>query len=217
MTCRILIVDDHPIFRAGLRNIIELEDKLKVCGEAGTVAEALEAFRKQKPDFVIVDLNLAEGSGLDLIRRLRCSSRLTKVLVTSMHNELLFAERTMRAGADGYISKDDAPSSLINAIYEILTAGFYISPGLSSHIAKRHMLGIADREGSPEKVLSDRELEVFTLIGKGKPTREIAKNLNLSVKTVDTHKEHIKHKLGIKDNTVLIQQAVLWVVREQII
>nr|WP_020406505.1 response regulator transcription factor [Hahella ganghwensis] len=187
MKTRILVVDDHPIFRAGLKNILNLEDKLEVCWEAGTVADALELFRKERPDFIILDLNLGDGSGLDLIRRFRTSSRLTKILVASMHNELLYAERTMRAGADGYLCKDDALGSLVKAIYEILTAGYYISPRLSRHIAKKHVLGTTDLEGVPETVLSDRELEVFTMTGRGKSTRDIAQNLSLSVKTVDIY------------------------------
>ncbi|WP_164887402.1 response regulator transcription factor [Hahella sp. KA22] len=212
-----LIVDDHPIFRDGLTSLINKEGDMSVCAEASEINSALELFKAYEPDVVIVDLNLVDGNGLELIKRLRLISHSVKILVASMHSESFFGERSLRAGANGYICKEETPRSLINAIRELLNSGFYMSPKLSNIIAKRHLANAENGDSRPECILSERELEVFTMVGKGSSTKEIAHKLNLSIKTIDTYKEHIKRKLGIKDNTALIQQAVVWMVSESML
>ncbi|WLQ16343.1 response regulator transcription factor [Hahella aquimaris] len=217
MIHKVLIVDDHPIFRDGLTSLINKEGDMSVCAEASDIYSALELFNAYEPDVVIVDLNLVDSNGLELIKRLRLTSHSVKILVASMHSESFFGERSLRAGANGYICKEETPRSLINALRELLNNGFYMSPKLSNIIAKRHLANAENGDSRPECILSERELEVFTMVGKGSSTKEIAHKLNLSVKTIDTYKEHIKRKLGIKDNTALIQQAVVWMVRESML
>jgi len=206
----VLLVDDHPVMRLGLAALIRAEPDLEVWGEAGTGAEAMELCQKGLPDLVILDLTLPDRNGLELIKDLRsCHPDLT-FLVVSMHDEMMYAERVLRAGAKGYIMKEEAPEKLVSAIRQVLKGEVFLSSNVASRILKRFAESGA-KATSPIERLTDRELEVFQLIGQGKGSREIAGQLNISVRTVDAHRAHIKEKLAFRDATELVHQAVRWV------
>jgi DNA-binding NarL/FixJ family response regulator len=209
-------VDDHPIFREGLKSLIENENDLVVCCEASDSEQALKNFRNSDCDLVTMDLSLAGGSGLQLIKQFKAMNKNTKILVASMHDEFLFAERSIRAGANGYMNKEEASQKIITAIRDVLGGAFYLSDKMTRHLAQRNLEGGSDSCKTPEEVLSNRELEVFMLIGKGQNSQKIATQLHISSKTVDTHKEHIKKKLGIHEKTELMQRAVSWVIQESV-
>ena len=209
---RILIVDDHPIVRLGIRQMIATERQLTICGEAESAGAALELVKTSKPDLAIVDLSLEDGSGLELIRSLREASPDTRVLVLSMHDEALFAERALRAGARGYIMKHEAISGLVHAIQEVLSGRVFVSEGMSQHLLER-VGHDAPAESGRLGRLTDRELEVFELIGRGLSTAEIAERLDLSIKTIETYRSNIKSKLDLKDATDLIRFAATWIER----
>ncbi len=214
MQFHILVVDDHPIFREGLKSLLANADDLKFCCEASTSEEALKQLRNCPCDLVTMDLSLAGSSGLQLIKQFRFYDKSIKILVASMHDETLFAERCIRAGANGYINKEEAPKKIINAIRSILSGKYYLSDKVKEHLAQRNFMGGGNTSNSPEETLSNREMEVFMLIGEGKSLQKIASQLNISSKTVDTHKEHIKKKLAINDKAELIKKAVAWSMRE---
>lgn len=206
---RILLVDDHPIVRLGVRQLLSTEPDLEVCGEAQSSNAARELIRKVRPDLVICDLSLAEGTGLDVIRSLHESMPALPVLVLSMHDETLFAERVIRAGARGYIMKREAITGLAGAIRQVLTGRIYVSEGIAQAVLER--LGHDDPPTDNRLTsLTDRELEVFDLIGRGYSTTIIAEQLNVSVKTIETYRAHIKTKLNLKDNTDLVRFATTW-------
>jgi DNA-binding NarL/FixJ family response regulator len=208
---RILVVDDHPIVRLGIRQMIAAEPLFTISGEAESAAEALRLV-ETKPDLAIVDLSLEGGHGLELIRRLREVAPDLRVLVLSMHDEALFAERALRAGARGYIMKQEAIGGLVHAIKEVLSGRMFVSRRMSQHILER--LGtLMPAPGDCLGNLTDRELEVFELIGRGLSTAVIADRLNVSVKTVETHRANIKSKLDLKDATDLIRFATAWAER----
>jgi len=210
---RVLVVDDHPIVRRGLAHLLEGVDDLEVGGEAETAAEALEAVRRDRPDVVVVDLTLKEGSGLELIKDLHARWPDLPVLVLSMHDESLFAERALRAGARGYLMKDGRMEDVVAALRAVLAGRVYVSERIASRLLAR-ITGGGDPAVSPIQTLTDRELEVFEMIGRGLSSRQIAEALHLSVKTVDTHRENIKRKLGLASGTELARHAFLWVERE---
>jgi len=208
---RVYLVDDHPIVRQGLIKLIEQESDLEVCGEAGSVSVALEEIRKLDPDVILVDISLEESNGLELIKLIDDLGLQIPMLVLSMHDESLYAEHALRAGASGYVMKQAAANTLIQAIEKVMEGEIYVSKTMSSQ-----MLKMAFRSGSEEtrtgaELLSLRELEVFELIGRGNSTREIADQLNLSVKTIETYRAHIKEKLHLRSGTELMQRAVHWV------
>lgn len=208
---RILVVDDHPIVRLGIRQMIAAEPHLTIAGEAESAATAVELV-KSNPDLAIVDLSLEDGSGLELIRSIRHIAPDTRVLVLSMHDEALFAERALRAGARGYIMKQEAISGLVNAIQEVLAGRVFVSKRLSQYLLER--LGHdAPAESGRLGNLTDRELEVFELIGRGLSTAAIAERLGVSIKTIETYRSNIKSKLGLKDATDLIRFAATWTER----
>lgn len=207
---KILIVDDHPIVCRGLRQMIADEPDLEVCGEAADAAEAMRQIEATCPDVAIVDLALRSGHGLDLIQEIRARGDDVKVLVSSMHDESLFAERAVRAGALGYINKQEALDKIIEAVRQVLRGDIYLSP----HVATRLLKSVTGREvaaETPLATLSDRELEVFEMIGRGLSTKKIASMLSLSIKTIETHRERIKSKLDLKNSNELSRQATLWV------
>lgn len=208
---RILIVDDHPVVRSGLRMLIDDEPDLFVCGEAGDADEAIRVLDAQKPDLVIVDLSLKGSSGLELIKRIKSRESGSKMLVSSMFDESLYAERVLNAGALGYVSKQEAMEKVIEAIRCVLSGRVYLSAAMSDRMLHRLTRDHQVPERSPVETLSDRELEVFEAIGRGRTTGEIAAHLHLSVKTVETHREKIKAKLGLKSAAELYQYAVRWV------
>jgi DNA-binding NarL/FixJ family response regulator len=209
---RILVVDDHPIVRLGIRQMIDAEPTLSICCEAESMEAALELAKSSDADLAVVDLSLKDGSGLELIRALRESVPRLPVLVLSMHDEHLFAERALRAGAHGYIMKHEAIDGLIGAIQQVLAGRVVVSERVSQRILGR--LG-SDTFASPGPLgsLTDRELEVFELIGRGLSTASIAERLEVSVKTIETYRANIKVKLDIKDAADLIRFATTWIER----
>lgn len=210
----VFIVDDHPVFRQGLIALVEQQPDFSVIGEAAGGTDAFNLLQKQMPDVLIVDLTLAEGSGLQLIRMVRGHDTNVKILVASMHDDAIYAERALRAGANGYINKEQAASRIIDAIRDILNGRVYLAEEIGNRLLQRKLHGEKVYRDQPEELLSDRELEVFKMIGNGLSSKKIAKQLYVSPKTVDSHREHIKKKLGIDDNIALIQRAVAWTFRE---
>jgi DNA-binding NarL/FixJ family response regulator len=206
MRTRILVVDDHPIVRLGIRQMIGSEPDLQICAEADCADAALDAVRDARPGFVIVDLSLGSGTGLQLIRDLRDSNPDVLVLVLSMHDETLYAERALRAGARGYIMKREAITGLVGAIRTILGGRIYVSEAMSQAILERIGRERALRE-DPLSDLSDRELQVFELIGRGLSTAAIGEQLRVSVKTIETYRSNIKTKLNLDDAADLIRYA----------
>jgi DNA-binding NarL/FixJ family response regulator len=211
---RVLIVDDHPLVRTGLAALIAGEPDLEVCGESGSFSGALELVRETVPDLAIVDLSLAEGSGLELVRRLTAHPSRTRVLVCSMHEESLFAQRALHAGAHGYINKEEATSHVIEAIRQVLAGKVYLSGRMTERLLQS-VAGSHRPQGAPSlHDLSDRELEVFGLIGRGLSASRIAEQLHLSVKTVEAHRAKIKQKLNLSSGSELTRCAVQWVLEQ---
>jgi len=206
----ILIVDDHPIMRRGLAELINLEKDLVVCGEADSVKTALEFIKTHKPRVALVDLSLKNENGLELIKDIKARFPTVLMLVLSMHDEAFYAERALRAGAKGYIMKQQATTQVLVAIRRILGGDVYLSDLMSSKVLRK-VTGEKDHKtDSSVERLSDRELEVFRMIGTGLGTRQIAEKLSRSVKTVETYREHIKLKLDLKDSSELVQNAIQW-------
>jgi DNA-binding NarL/FixJ family response regulator len=210
----VLIVDDHPMLRRGLAALIDSEPDLAVCGEAATGAEALAAIRESQPDLVTVDLALEESDGLDLVKELKTRHPEIPVLVISMHDEKVYAERSLRAGARGYVTKQQLDETVLVAIRRLLDGETYLSDKLETRLAAKFVDGRTLETDSPLEALSDRELQVFGLIGRGRTTRQIADTLSLSVKTIETHREHIKSKLTLESSAALAQRAAQWVETE---
>lgn len=209
--CRILVIDDHPFMRAGLSQLIDRQTDMQVCGEAGNPAEAISEFERCRPDLVLTDLTMPGRSGLDFIKDLLALNARMPVLVVSMHDEAIYAERVLRAGARGYIMKEAGGENLLAAIRRIMGGEVYLSPAMAARVLE-NLSGRRPRgSSSPIEKLTDREFEVFRLIGQGKSTRDIATQLHLSSKTVDVHRSHIKEKLELKDSTSLVRHAVRWV------
>jgi DNA-binding NarL/FixJ family response regulator len=211
---RVLLVDDHPVVRQGVRLLIDRESDLDVCGEAGTLQEALEAIECHQPDIVLVDLSLGSESGLDLMKLMVEQDMGVRILVLSMHDESIYAERALRAGAHGYVMKDCSPDELFAAIREVLDGNIHVSATVASRMISRSLQGNGGSGGSMTvDLLSNRELEVFRLIGGGGSTSQVADALGLSVKTIETYRAHIKRKLGFADGNDLVRQAIRWVDR----
>jgi DNA-binding NarL/FixJ family response regulator len=206
---RIVLVDDHPMVRERLAEMINRESDLSVCGEAEDRAGALEVVSRERPGLAIVDLTLKRSNGLDLIKDLRVMHPEVLILVLSMQEESLYAERVIRAGAHGYITKQEATRNILNAIRHVLTGNVFLSPELSGEILSR-MLGRSKAVVRSLEVLSDRELQVFELVGMGFGTRQIAGQLGLDVKTVETYRSRIKEKLELKDASELLRKAIAW-------
>lgn len=207
---RILIVDDHPMIRTGLAAILDNEPDFETCGEAAGAIEALHLIEKTRPDLVIVDLSLEEGSGIDLIQQVQAVYTGTKVLVCSMHDECLFAERALQAGASGFINKKEATARVVEAIRAVLSGKVYLSEQMSERIL-RALAHKPQRASSPLEGLSNREMEIFQSIGEGLSTKEMAQKLHLSVKTIETYHGRIKNKLGLRDHPDMIRHATQWV------
>ena len=206
---RVFLVDDHPIVRRGFQLLLSMEPDLMVCGEADSGPAALEKILALKPDVAIVDLSLKGGSGLELIKQLRAQALKLKVLVFSMRDEGIFAERALRAGADGYITKEEGTEKAIEAIRVLMQGKRYLSNELAEKIMDA-LVGATPGTESAVQSLSDRELEVLELIGDGLGSREVARKLHLSIKTVESHREHIKAKLGLSRATELVSYAFNW-------
>jgi DNA-binding NarL/FixJ family response regulator len=207
---RIVIVDDHPLFRKGLEQLIHSEDGFAVCGEANNAREAMDVIRKLKPDLAIVDLSLPGANGIELIKNIRAEFSKLPILVLSMHDESLYALRALRAGAEGYVMKHEAMANVIQAIREVFNGRPYLSPAMAAQVITKFTHRQAEGEADAVERLSDRELEILELIGKGNDVRQIAKLLHLSPKTVETHRSHIKDKLDLKNSREVARFALQW-------
>ena len=214
---RLLLVDDHPILRQGLATVLNQQAHLCVCGEASDPAEALAMAERLQPDLALVDLSLRNGDGVELLKDLRVRQPRLLTLVLSMHDEALYAERALRAGARGYVMKQEKLDRLLLAISRVLAGAIYVSDQVAARAVQR--LAVSGAPGAVEVAqtldsyverLTDRELQVFRLIGRGLGTRLIADNLHLSRKTIESHREHIKTKLGLRDGSELVQRAIQW-------
>jgi DNA-binding NarL/FixJ family response regulator len=211
---QVYLVDDHPIVRQGLIKLIEQEEELEVCGEAGSVGEALNEIQENGPDVILVDISLEDSNGLELIKSIDDLGLQIPTLVLSMHDESLYAEHALKAGASGYVMKQAASNTLIQAIEKVLDGEIYVSKAMSSQMLKMAFRNSGEKLRSGAESLSLRELEVFDLIGRGNSTREIAEQLHLSVKTIETYRAHIKDKLQLRSGTELMQRAIHWVENE---
>jgi DNA-binding NarL/FixJ family response regulator len=205
---RILIVDDHPLFREGLQQMIERNPELTVCGEAADAAEALKAIVDLKPDLVLVDISLGGASGIDLIKNIKAEHDDLPVLVVSMHDESLYAERALRAGAMGYVMKHEPAKTVKAAISKVLGGDIHLSERMSTLMLSKLMRGKSDAPVFPLQTLSDRELEVFRMLGQGKGTRQIAQELNLTIPTINSFRARIKEKLNLKTSTEVMLHAI---------
>jgi DNA-binding NarL/FixJ family response regulator len=210
MNAKILIVDDHPLLREGLKRVIGSEEGLAICGVAGSAREALSLTEATSPDLVVTDLGLPERSGLELIKDLRALHPEILIVVLSMHDEMLYAERAFTAGAKGYVMKETAADHLITAIRAVLKGGVYASAAVTNHLMHSFARGTSERPCLPLKRLTDREMQIFELIGAGKLTQEIGARLGISPRTVDAHRAHIRRKLGLGSAGDLLRYAIRW-------
>ncbi len=209
---KILLVDDHPLLNEGLRQVIAAEPGLSICGMAGTVQDALALVESQKPDLVITDLTLPGRNGLELIKDLGATHPELPILVLSLHDELLYAERVLRAGGRGYVTKNAPTERLIQAIHCVLGGGVFTSPTVTNHFLQALLPGRSPTKLSfPLERLTDREMQVFELIGHAKSNHEISSQLGISPRTVDVHRAHIREKLGLEDGNALTRHAIRWV------
>jgi DNA-binding NarL/FixJ family response regulator len=206
----ILVVDDHPLVRTGLAELLRHEADLDVCCEAASLQEAVQFLASGSPDVAVVDISLPDGNGLDLVKRLRTRHPNTRVLVLSMHDEALLAQRVLDAGALGYINKEEAAETIVGAIRHVLTGKIWTSPRRNAQLQIAGAPAAAKSQDSPLATLSNRELEVFELIGRGAGTGEIATKLHLSVKTIETYRANIKKKLQLTTAGELTRRAVQW-------
>src|ERR1700684_1405864 len=207
---RVLIVDDHPIVRQGLRRIMENEEDLIVCGEAETARDARTAIKELNPDVMIADISLKQSDGIELVRDVRAHYPQLPILVLSMHDETIYAERMLAAGANGYIMKQAASEQVLVALRRVIDGGIYVSESIGNKMIQKFAAGGAYLSANPIDRLSNRELQILHMIGKGMSTRETAESLNLSVKTVESHRQRIKRKLNLNTGTQLVQYAVNW-------
>lgn len=204
---KIFVVDDHPMMREGLRSVINREPDLTICSEADSAREAMARIGKASPDLALVDITLPDKSGLELVKDLKVLCPTLPILAISMHDDTLYTERMLRAGAKGYINKHQPPGELLKAIRQVLAGNLYMNPEISESLLNRFFKG-GSSNGSPLEILTDREFEIFQLLGKGRSAKEIAQQLRLSDKTVTVHNSNIRHKLKIKTTAQLIRLAV---------
>lgn len=210
----VLVVDDHPLLRQGLALLINQQQDMQVCGEAEEAQAAMQAIAELRPDIIILDISLSGPDGLELLKSIRASDPDLPVLVLSMHDEAIYAERALRARANGYIMKQEATEKVLVAVRRILSGEIYLSERMSNKMLQHYISGAPTMIQSRIASLSDRELEVFRLIGEGRATREIADELRLSVKTVETYQAHLKEKLALRSGRELIQHAIQWKINE---
>lgn len=212
---KVLIVDDHPAIREALTIRMARTPDLVVCGEAEDLAGALRLIASERPDLVIVDISLKSGDGIDLIKHVNLRDKHVRMLVWSMHSESLYAERALRAGAHGYITKEQATGEIVDAVRQVLAGKVYLSRSMTEHLLHRAVAGPDGLASGPVETLSDRELEVFRRIGQGQKTREIAKELHLSPKTVETYRDRIRQKLDLREGNDLLRYALHWVLENR--
>lgn len=211
---RVLLADDHAVVRFGIAQLINRQEDMEVCGEEADAAHALTAIEKLKPDLVIADISLKDSSGLELMRNLKVQFPKMAILVLSVHDEAIYAEMAFRAGALGYLMKGAEVDTILTAIRRVLGGNIYVSEALGTKMLQKQIRGQGDTLVSPAENLSDRELEVFQLIGRWKGTRQIADELHLSIKTIEYYREQLKKKLGLGNATELTQAATAWVQKE---
>jgi len=211
---RIFIVDDHAMFRDGLRRLIDLEPDLTVCGDARDTESGLRGLGETSPDLVIVDISLDSTSGIDLIKGIKREREDLPVLVVSMHSESLYGDRALRAGAMGYVMKSEPATTVVAAIRKVLSGNVHISEKMATLMVSKLVKGEQDQIPSPLEALSDRELEVFRMLGQGKGTREIAQEMNVALPTISSFKNRIKEKLNFKNSTEMILYAMQWFQKE---
>ncbi|WP_263352427.1 response regulator transcription factor [Acidicapsa acidisoli] len=211
----VLVVDDHPLMRQGLALLINQQHDMEVCGEAEEAQAAMQAIARHRPDILILDISLNGPDGLELLKSIRASDPGLPVLILSMHDEAIYAERALRARANGYIMKQEASEKVLVAIRRILNGDLYLSDRMSNKMLQQFIGGAPSMIQSRIAALSDRELEVFRLIGEGRATREIADELHLSIKTVETYQAHLKEKLALRSGRELIQHAIQWKINEK--
>lgn len=214
-THRVLLVDDHPGFRRGIASVIADEAQFTVCGEASTAPGALDAMRRLKPDLVVVDISMPGTNGIELIKMMVAEQPHLNTLVLSMHDESVYALRALRAGAKGYIMKAESLECIVAGLHKVAAGEVYVSPKFNDRLIFKAIQVTTPESSSPIDKLSDRELEVMQLLGKGYGTREIAEQLHLSVKTVETHRGHIKEKLGFKESGDMVRFAIDWVTHQE--
>src|ERR1700739_877347 len=212
---RVFVVDDHPIVRQGLALLVNREDDLVVCGEAEDAHAAIQSLAASKPDILIVDISLNGPDGLDLLKDVRMRYPELPVLILSMHDESIYAERALRAGAQGYIMKQEATEKVLVAVRRILSKEIYISERIANRMLQRYIGNRSAERPSSIADLTARELEVFRLIGEGHSTRQIAEELHISVKTVESYQAHIKEKLSLRSARELVQHAIQWSISEK--
>lgn len=215
MAIRVFIVDDHPLVRQGLAQIIDSQEDLELCGEAEDSPSAMKGVEQTKPDAIIVDISLQGNNGLELIKNIKAVHEEIPILVFSMHDESIYAQRALRAGAKAYVMKKESSDKIVEAIRKILKGEIYVSSRVADQVLHQIVNGPANTTASPIDRLTDRELEVVQLIGRGLSTREIAESLNLSVKTIESHRAHVKEKLSLRNATELVQFSVQWVDQQQ--
>jgi DNA-binding NarL/FixJ family response regulator len=213
---KILLVDDHPIFRHGLTELLDRQVDLVVCGHADSAPTALEQMRQLKPDLAILDITLRGTDGIELVKLMKAEAPHLPILVLSMHDESLYALRALKAGALGYVMKADGVQPVLDAIYRALQGKLFVSKRLGEKLIFKAIHTSESDSPSPVGRLSDRELEVLAMLGRGHSTRSIAKEINLSVKTVETHRAHIKEKLGFADANEMVRFAIDWVARQEL-
>ncbi|MFC1672278.1 response regulator [Planctomycetota bacterium] len=214
-TIRILLVDDHPIVRYGMRQLIELEKDMTVCGEAGSVDEGLAAVEKHNPDLAIVDITMDGRSGIELARDLSSRRPDFPVLMLSIHDEMDYVERALKAGARGYLTKREAPKLIVSAVRAVMQGEMFVPDSMATKLLTKLVVrDRTDSDGDPTTCLSGRELEVFEMMGRGQGTRQIAEALHRSVNTIETHKRHIKQKLDIETASELASLATEWLLRQ---
>jgi DNA-binding NarL/FixJ family response regulator len=211
VTIRVFLVDDHPIVRHGIAQLLSEESDLEVCGEADDARKALDALPAADPGVIIVDLSLGATSGIDLIRELKQRLPQVAVLVVSMHDERLYAERALRTGASGYVMKHEATGMIVRAVRTVAGGAVFVSDAMSRHLIGRWVAGGAPRDSSPLDALSNRELHVLELIGRGLGTRAIAERLHISVKTVESYRARLKEKMDLRSGIELVRFAIRWV------
>lgn len=214
-TVRIFVVDDHPLMRDGMAMLIRSEPSWQICGFASSIQETLRQLPTVEPDLMVVDLSLKDGLGLDLIKTVKERSPGIRVLVVSAYEENLYAERALRAGASGYVNKQECDTTLLQAIRTVLSGRRHVSEEILQRLIDQAIDGTDSETGDPVERLTDRELEIFRLIGQGETPTAIAKQLHISPHTIDSHRENMRHKLGIKNGRELMQRAMRWVLEHQ--
>jgi DNA-binding NarL/FixJ family response regulator len=213
---QILLVDDHPIFRHGLEDLLEKQDDLAICGHADSAPTALAEMRRLNPDMAIVDISIKGSNGIELVKQMKAELPDLPILVLSMHDESLYALRALKAGALGYVMKAEALQHVIGAVRRVLDGRIFVSPRFGEKLIFKAVHGSESGSVSPVDRLSDRELEVLVMLGKGHNTKSIADELHLSVKTIETHRAHIKEKLGFTDASEMVRFAIDWVTHREL-